>query len=113
MPHEPRSAMPRHIEFRHDANSTVPSVRDQIANFILRVVKGVGAQFMELWRFLALHAKALGLREVPMENVHLHGFHTVDIPTADIEGHAMTVAHDHRHSPWETTLVCNPNDRPF
>src|SRR6266436_6036729 len=110
MPHEPCGAMPRHIEFRHHTNSAVPGVCDQVADFVLRVVQGVGAQFMELWIFLALHAEALIFREVPVEDVHLHGFHPIYIPADDIERNEMAGGIDHQTAPWKTRLVLNGND---
>src|SRR5260370_12439045 len=57
--------------------------------------QGVGAQFMELWIFLALHAEALVFREVPVEDVHLHGFHPIYIRseehTSELQSHLNLV----------------------
>src|SRR5260370_25509749 len=72
--------------------------------------QGVGAQFMELWIFLALHAEALVFREVPVEDVHLHGFHPIYIPADDIEGNEMAGGIDHQTAPWETRLVLDRDD---
>ena len=107
MPHEPRRAVTRHVEFRHDANSAVPRVGDQIADLILGVVKGVGAQLVKFRKFLALHAEALVLREVPMENVHLHGFHAVDISADDVKREEMAGRVDHQSAPREARPVLN------
>src|SRR5260370_38339504 len=63
--------------------------------------QGVGAQFMELWIFLALHAEALVFREVPVEDVHLHGFHPIYIPADDIDGNEMAGGIDHQNAPGE------------
>ena len=97
--------MAGHIEFRHQANAAIARVGDQVADFILRVIKGVGAQFVKFRKFPALHTKALVLREVPVENVHLHGFHAVEIPANDVERNKMAGGIDHQTTPWETRLV--------
>ncbi len=65
---------------------------------------------MKFWIFLALGAEALVLREVPVEDVQLHRFHTIDIPANDVEGNEMARGIDHQPSPWETRLVLNRND---
>ena len=105
VPHEPGRAMAGHIEFRHHANAAIARVGDQVADFILRVIKGVGAQFVKFRKFPALRTKALVLREVPVENVHLHGFHAVEIPANDVERNKMAGGIDHQTTPWETRLV--------
>src|SRR5712692_5516480 len=107
MTNEPRSAMSRHVEFRHHTNSAIPGVSDQIADLILRVVEGVGTQFVKFRKFPALGTKALVLREVPVKNVHLHGFHAVDIPADDVERDEMACGIDHQTAPGETRLVLN------
>src|SRR6266481_6761859 len=107
MAHEPRGAMPWHVEFRHHANAAIPGVGNHIADFILRVVQGVGAQFVKLRIFPALDAESLVLREVPVKNVHLHGFHAIEVPADDVERNEMAGGIDHQTAPWETRLVLN------
>jgi len=107
MADEPRGAVTRHIEFRHHADAAISGVSNQVANLVLRVVEGVGTQFVELWIFPALHAKTLILREVPVKNVHLHGFHAVDVPANDIERNEMACGIDHQTAPRKTRLVLN------
>src|SRR5439155_261969 len=54
VPYEPGGAMAGHIEFRHHPNTAIARVGDQVADFILRVIKGVGAQFVKFRKFPAL-----------------------------------------------------------
>src|SRR5712692_5516482 len=62
---------------------------------------------MKFWIFSALHAKSLILRKVPVKNVHLHGFHPIDIPADDIEWNEMAGGIDHEAAPRKTRLVLN------
>src|SRR5260370_24021219 len=107
MAHEPCGAVTRHVEFRHHANATVPGVGNHIADFILRVVQGVGAQFVKLRIFPALDAESLVLREVPVKNVHLHGLHAIEIPADDVERNEMAAGTAHQTPPWEKRLAWN------
>src|SRR5882672_4537327 len=69
--------------------------------------RGVGARFMEFRKFLALGAEPLVLREVPVENVHLHGFHAVQIAANHFERDEMARGIHHQTAPRETRLVLN------
>src|SRR6266404_2129981 len=95
MSHEPRGAVPRHIEFRHDADAAIARVDNYVADLFLRVVQAVRAPSMQLWKLFALDAEALVFREVPMEDVHLNGFHAVKISPDDVEGNEMPRGIDH------------------
>ena len=95
MSHEPRGTVPRHIEFRDDADAAIARVGDHVADLFLRVVQAVRAQSMQLWKLFALDAEALVFREVPVEDVHLHGFHSIKISPDDVEGNEMPRGIDH------------------
>ena len=86
---KPSCAVAGHIEFRDHANASIARVLDQVADFILRVVQAVGTHLMKLRKFLAFNAEALIFREVPVEDVHLHGFESVDVSSQHIERHKM------------------------
>src|SRR6266849_7554779 len=105
MPYEPRGAVPRHIEFRHYADAAIPGVGDQISHLILRVVTLIGAQPVKFREFPAFGAKTLVLREVPVEHVHLHGFHAVEIFADDFEGDEMASGVAYQTARGETRLV--------
>jgi len=95
MSHEPRGTVPGHIEFRHVANAAIARVGNHLADLFLRVVQAVRAQSMQLWKLFALDAEALVFREVPVEDVHLHGFHSIKISPDDVEGNEMPRGIDH------------------
>src|SRR5262249_21060113 len=108
---EPRSAMAGHVEFGNDANTAIAGVGDQIANFVLRVVEAIGTEFVELREFLAFDAEALIFRKVPVEDIHLHGFHAVKIPAEYIEGNEVAAGVDHQAAPRKAWAVVDFYDR--
>ncbi len=75
--YKPRSAVAWHIELRYNAHPAIPRVGDHIANFFLRVVHPFRACTLQLRKFLALRAKSLVVRNVPVENVQFHRFHSI------------------------------------
>src|SRR5579872_4141853 len=76
---KPGHAVPGHVELWNYANSAVPRVSDQVAYFILRVKQAIRAKLLQLGKFLALDAKALIVRKMPMKYVELHRRHAVEI----------------------------------
>ena len=97
--------MARHVEFGNHADAAVARVLDQVVDFVLRVVKTVGTQFMELREFFALDAKALIFGEVPVEDVHFHGFEAVDVSFEHIERNEMARGIDHQSAPGKARLI--------
>ncbi len=62
---------------------------------------------MQLGKFFAFHAKTLIFRKVPVENIHFHGFHAVDIPLQNFHGHEMAARIDHQATPGKARLIVN------
>src|ERR1700680_5031906 len=62
---------------------------------------------MQLGKFLALGAEALIFREVPVKDIHLYGFHAIDVAFQNIERDEMTTHVDHPDAPWETRRALN------
>ena len=46
-----------------------------------------------------------------MEDVHLHGFHAIDISPQDVERNEVPADVEHQSSPWKARLIVNRNDR--
>src|SRR5258708_20315058 len=99
-----RCAVARHIELGYDANPAVARIRDQFADFILRVVQPVRTQGVQLRKFFALGAESLILRKVPVEDVHLHRFEAVEIALEDIERNKVAGRGGHQSPPGEAGL---------
>src|SRR5260221_11550844 len=106
-----RFCVARHIELGYDANPAVARIRDQFADFILRVVEPVRTQGVQLRKFFALGAESLILRKVPVEDVHLHRFEAVEIALEDIERNKMAGTAHHRRAPGKAGLVLNGDRR--
>src|SRR5947209_2194295 len=107
MADKPSDGVPRHIEFGHDANAAVMRVGDKVASFVLGVEEAVRAEGVQLGESLAFNPEALIFGEVPMEDVHLHGFHPIDVAPDDIEGNEMAADIYHQTAPGEAWLILN------
>src|SRR5229473_3311549 len=73
------------VEFWKNANTAVVCVRNQLANLVLRVVQTIRAHLMQLGKALALDSKALVVREMKVENIHLHRRHSVNVALKHVE----------------------------
>src|SRR5258707_12836520 len=102
---KPRCAVARHIELGYDANPAVARIRDQFADFILRIVQPVRTQGVQLRKFFALGAESLILRKVPVEDVHLHRFEAVEIALEDIERNKVAGRPQYHVAPREKRRV--------
>ena len=78
--------MAGHVELRNHADSALPRVFDDPGYLLLRIVEPAGAFLLEQGEELALHAKSLIVREVPMKDVQLDGLHRVQILFNHIDG---------------------------
>src|SRR5712672_4578326 len=105
MADEPGGAVAGHVEFGDDSNAAITGVGDEVANFVLSVVEAVGTLRVELGEFFAFGAEALIFGEVPVEDVHFHGFEAVEIALEDIERDEVAGDVDHEAAPGETRLV--------
>ena len=87
------------------------SVRDHVAHLLLRVVLAVGAHLLQLGIPLALDAEALVFAEVPVEDVHLHRGHAVDVALDHVDRLEVAAHVDHQAAPGEARLVLNVDER--
>ena len=79
MTYKPTCAVTGNIKLGHHTDTAVSRVRDNFAHLVLRVIQTIGAHRMEFWKLLALDAKALVLRQVPVKNVELDRGHRIEI----------------------------------
>ena len=105
IPDKPGAAVAGHIKFRNDADPAVARVRNQLANFVLRVIRSARSQAMQLRQFLALGAKSLIVRDMPVKDVHLHRFHSVQIPLEHFHRRKVPARIDQQAAPAKSRLV--------
>ena len=105
IPHKPGAAVAGHIKFRNDANSAIARVRNQLANFVLRVIRSARPHAMQLRQFLGLGAKSLIVRDMPVKDVHLHRFHSVQVPLEHFHGRKVPARIDQQAAPAKSRLV--------
>ncbi len=100
--HKPGGRVPRHIEFRNDANAALARIRDHAADFILGVVKPIRTHALQLGEFLALNPETLIFREMPVEYVQLHRRHAIQISLQDVERDKVAADINHQSTPGES-----------
>ena len=110
---QPTGGVAGNIELGHHANAAVARVRDHIANLLLRVVKTIGAELLQLRKTLALDAKTLVVGEVPMEDVQLHGRHAVQIALDHFDGHPVPRDIQMQAAPGKARMILNVDNRRF
>ncbi len=87
--------MAGNVELRDHANAAIVRVGDEVADFILRVEHSVRSHAGELGELLALGAEALIVGKMPVEDVHLHGGHAVEIALEHVDGDEVAADVDH------------------
>ena len=107
---EPGCAVAGHVEFGDDADAALARVGDEVANFVLRVIEIVGAEFVELGEFFALDAEALIFGKVPVEDVHFYGFHAIEVAAQDVERNEVAADVEHDSAPREARLIVDRDD---
>ena len=105
--------MAGNVELRHHADAAVARVGHDVADLVLRVVEAVGALLVQLGEALALHAEALVVGEVPVEDVELHGGHGVEIALHHFERHPVARGIHHQAAPGKARLVFDVNGGDF
>src|SRR3954452_3462921 len=108
---KPGGAVSGHIEFRDDTNATIVGIGDEVTNLILRVVKAVGAQLLELGITLTLDAETLVVGQVPVKDVQLHGGHAIEIAVEDLDRQEMAAYIEHQTTPGKARLILNGERR--
>ncbi len=97
--------MSRHIEFRHHANAALARIRDDAADFILRVVEAIRTHALQLGKFLAFDAEALVFREMPVKHVQLHRRHAVQVALQNVERDKVAANINHQSPPGKARAV--------
>ena len=108
---QPTGGVSRDIKFRHHPNPSVSSVHNNLAHLILRVVQTIRSHRMEFWKFLALDAKALVLREVPMKHIELDGGHGIEVALEHLGRLIVPGDVDQKTTPGKTRLILYPCGR--
>ena len=108
---EPCGAVAGHVELGDYANAAIAGIGNQVANFILGVIEAVGALLLQFRKFVAFDAEPLIVGKVPVEDVDLYGFHSVQITFQHRQRNEMARDIDHQATPRETRLILDANGR--
>src|SRR5262249_11344234 len=99
------------VEFRNDADAAIPGVIHHLPDLRLRVVEAVRSFLMEFRKQLAFDAKALIVRQMPVEDIQLDRRHRVEIAQDDLDRHPMTGDIHHQPAPGKSRAVVNLDSR--
>ena len=97
--------MAGHVELRHHADAAIMRVRDEVANLILGIKHAIGPRLRQLGKSLAFDAESLVIRKMPVEDIHLHRSHSVDVALEHVDGNEMAAHIDQQAAPREARLV--------
>src|ERR1700753_3549243 len=97
--------MSRHVELRHNPDTPIPRIFDHFSHLILRVKEAIGSLFLQQGKLLAFNPKTLVFRKMPMENVKLDRFHSIECPINHLERHKMPAGVEHHTAPREARPV--------
>ena len=103
--------MPRNIKLRDDPDPAGRGVRDDPAHLFLREVMAVGAEFVQVGKFLALDAEALVLGQVQVQDVELYERHAVEVALDDLQRLPVARHIDHQAAPGKTRPVLDAHRR--
>ena len=98
------------VELRDYPNAAIVRVGNEVADFSLRVVQPLGPHLLQLRKSLALHAEALIVREMPVQNIHLHGSHAVEIALQHLNRDQVAADVNEQAAPREARLVFDRDD---
>src|SRR5260370_36985787 len=104
--------MARDIEFREHAYAAIMRVGNEVSNLCLSVIQTVGSHFVQLRKAFALDPKALVVGKVPVQNIHLHRRHSVQVALEDVERNEMAADVNEQTAPRKEWLVlyCDGRD---
>src|SRR5229473_2500861 len=93
------------VEFWKNANTTVVCVGNQLANLVLRVVQTIRAHLVQSGKALALDSKTLVVREMKVENIHLHRRHSIDVALKHVEWNEVASNVNEQAAPGKPRLI--------
>src|SRR3984893_1939918 len=96
-----RTAVGQSLELPQHADAAVVRVGNEITNVILGVIQAIGTHLMQPGKLLALDAKTLVVGKMQMQNVHLHGSHSIQIALKHIERNKVTANVNEQSAPGE------------
>src|SRR5258708_305696 len=103
--YKPGAAVARGVEFRKNANTAVVCVGNQLANLVLRVVQTIRAHLVQPGKALALDSKALVVREMKVDNIHLYRRHSVKVALEHVEWNEVASNVNEQAAPGKPRLI--------
>ncbi len=86
-------------------------VGNEVANFFLRVKHPLRSRLRQLGKLLALRAETLVIGKMPVQHVHLHRCHTVDVALQHVDGNEVPAHIDQQAPPRKARLIFDGDRR--
>ncbi len=99
--------MARHLKLRDDADAAIVRVGHELANLALRVIQAVGPCLLQLGKALALNTESLVVVQVPVQDIHLHRRHPIDIALEYLQRNEVAANVNQQAPPDELGLIVN------
>ena len=107
----PGAAVSGHVEFWNHADPAVARIGHEVADLGLRVVLSLRAQLLQLGKALALDAETLIVGKMPVQDIHLHRRHSVEVPLQYFDGDEMAADVNQQATPGKARLILNGDHR--
>src|SRR5215510_10208283 len=105
MSNQPTRTVPGYIKLRHNSNSSLTSILNNLFGLFLRIEKTIRTHLMKLCKLLTFDPKSLILSQVPVKHVEFHGCHCIEISFQDFGWFVMPANIDQQSPPTESWLV--------
>src|ERR1700745_2871641 len=93
------------VELCNNADAAIMRIRDEVTDLRLCIVVDFRSHARQFGKHLALDAKPLIVGKVPVQNVHLHRRHAIEIALEHIERNEMPTNIDQQATPGKTRLI--------
>src|SRR6267378_6790597 len=102
--------MARHLKLRDNTDAAIMCVGHELANLSLSVILPVGPCFVQPGKTLALDAETLVVIQVPVQNIHLHRCHSIEVALEHVQRNEVAADINKQTPPGEPGLILNRHD---
>src|SRR6267142_6005400 len=99
--------MARHLELSDHADAAVMGVGHELANLSLSVIQPVGPYFLQPGEALALDTETLVVVQVPVQNIHLHRCHSIEVALEHVQRNEVAANVNKQTPPGEPGPIPN------
>src|SRR5712691_11107362 len=102
--------MARHLKLRDNTDAAIMGVGHELANLSLCVILPVGPCFLQPGKTLALDAETLVVIQVPVQDIHLHRCHSIEVALEHVQRNEVTADINEQTTPGKPGPILNRHD---